>query len=229
MSRLQKIIINFVAISVVFFSTGCEKHISDNDSNLKVAVSILPYKGIVRAIGGDKVEVASLLPPGVSPPEFDPTPKLLKKAAEADLYIRVGEFFEFENVWLDKLTEVNRNVKIFESSDDLQIEHHNPHVWHGIDEVKQISRNICDILRENDSVNADMYRKNLSTYTYKIDSLAGVIKERLKGIENRIMFTYHPAWLYFGKSFDIELVSIEDHGKEPKAQDIARLIDRAKR
>ena len=63
-----------------------------NAMQLNVAVSIDALTCIVKAIGGDKVKVYSLLPEGVEPHAFQATSDIVQKALNADLLVLTGHF-----------------------------------------------------------------------------------------------------------------------------------------
>jgi zinc transport system substrate-binding protein len=79
-------------------------------AKMDVAVSILPIQTFVQKIGGDKVNIALMVKPGNSPHTYEPKPSQMKQIAKAKLYFAIG--VEFENVWLKKFHDVNKNMEI---------------------------------------------------------------------------------------------------------------------
>ena len=228
MSRLQKLTSGLFIIFVVFSLISCSSEVK-RDSKLKIAVSVPTYVDIVHQIGKDKVDVFSLLPPGVNPHDIDITPAQLQKLTSSDLYIRVGNFFNMEEIVLKKIEGLGDSLKIFDSSNGVEVKYNNPHVWNGIKEVRRISGNIVAELSKIDPANKDFYEENFRSYASKIDSASAMIREKLTGLRTNVIITYHPALLYFADSFGLVEISIEKHGHEPNAKDIADLINKAKR
>ena len=72
---------------------------------IKVATTIAPLGDFVKAVGGEKVEVTVVVPPGAEPHTFEPTPSLMMDVARADLYVMNGAGLEF---WMDKLLQANK-------------------------------------------------------------------------------------------------------------------------
>ena len=70
-----------------------------------MATTIAPLGDFVKAVGGEKVEVTVVVPPGAEPHTFEPTPSLMVDVAKADLYVMNGAGLEF---WMDKLLEANK-------------------------------------------------------------------------------------------------------------------------
>ncbi len=66
-----------------------------------VIASIAPLADFVRQVGGERVDVKLLLPPGASPHTFEPTPRVVKEVSTADLFVKIGAGLEF---WAEKIT-----------------------------------------------------------------------------------------------------------------------------
>jgi len=79
-------------------------------ANVNAVVSILPQKTFVKAIGGDKVNVALMVKPGNSPHSYEPKPSQMRDIAKADIYFAIG--VEFEGVWIPKFANQNKKMKI---------------------------------------------------------------------------------------------------------------------
>ena len=62
---------------------------------IKVIAGIAPLADFVRQVGGDRVDVKLLLPPGASPHVFEPTPKAVKDVSVADVFVKIGAGLEF--------------------------------------------------------------------------------------------------------------------------------------
>lgn len=62
---------------------------------IKVAATIAPLADLVKAVGGDRVDVTVVVPPGAEPHTFEPTPSLMVKLSQADLYVMNGAGLEF--------------------------------------------------------------------------------------------------------------------------------------
>src|SRR4030042_6685549 len=98
---------------------------------IKVIASIAPLADFVRQVGGDRVDVKLLLPPGASPHVFEPTPKAVKDVSVAHVFVKIGAGLEF---WAEKIIRSSGNKKliIVDSSSGIQlIKHHDEHEAHG--------------------------------------------------------------------------------------------------
>jgi zinc transport system substrate-binding protein len=216
---------------------SCGEKSSDND-RMGVIVTILPQAEFAKSVGGEKVEVTVMVPPGADPHTYELTPNQMKKVSGAELYAKVGSGVEFELAWLNKITAQNKDMLVVDCSqginllqqtgDDEEEEGMDPHIWMSPLNVKVMVENICDGLVEIDPENKAYYEANRDAYLQKLTQLDQEIKEGLSGVTNRVFMVYHPAFGYFAKEYDLTMLSIEKEGKEPTAAGLARLIDQAK-
>jgi zinc transport system substrate-binding protein len=95
-----------------YISTACQTHTQPRDDILRVAVTIPPLAEFVEQVGKEQVQITIMVPPGVSPHTYEPVPSQLALLASTDLYVKVGTPIEFELVWLDKLTAMNKTMHI---------------------------------------------------------------------------------------------------------------------
>ena len=82
------------------------------ESQLEVMVSIPPQKYFVERIGGDRVNVNILLPPGASPATYEPKPQQLKSLSDADAYVRIH--VPFENAWWERISSANSDLQVID-------------------------------------------------------------------------------------------------------------------
>ncbi|MDZ4975936.1 ABC transporter substrate-binding protein, partial [Clostridium perfringens] len=87
----KKLLAVTLILGVILSFSGCiNKGNNDNGEKLRVGVTISPLKDFTEAIGGDKVEVVSILPNGSDAHSFDPKPKDLKDLINTDMFIYNG-------------------------------------------------------------------------------------------------------------------------------------------
>ena len=199
-------------------------------------VSVLPEQTFAKAIGGDKVNVTVMVPPGQEPHTYEPKPSQMREISKADLYLTLG--VPFEESWLPKLRNQNSKMEIINVGKDIErVEitknHHNgldPHIWTSPENVKIIAKNIYSALVAKDKVNSDYYKSNYEKFLTKIDETDKEIKKILSSLPKGTKFmVFHPAWGYFAKEYGLEQIAIEAGGKEPKPKQLIHLIDEAKK
>ena len=198
------------------------------DNKIGVVVTILPQAEFVERIGGDKVKVTVMVPPGASPHTYEPTPSQLKEVSNAKMYAKVGSGIEFELAWMDKILSVNKKMLVVDCSKGIELIDNDPHIWLSPKNAKIMVENIYQGLVQVDPANQEYYARNKEKYLQELDKLDNEIARALSGRENRKIMVYHPAWTYFAREYGLEQIPIEKEGKEPTPQGIASLIRQAR-
>lgn len=202
------------------------------DSKLNVIVSILPQKAFVNAVGGNLVNVKELIPPGGSPATYEPKPSDLALIEKADIYFRIGHI-PFEKSHIDKFAGLNPNMKIVDTSVNVQLRHFenggvDPHLWLSPMQVKKQVDVIAETLSQEDPVNADTYNSNAERFKKDLDALHSEIESEFAELKTDKLMVFHPAWGYFADEYGLEQIAIEQSGKEPTAQELQHIIEEAK-
>ncbi|MEA1983816.1 MAG: zinc ABC transporter substrate-binding protein [Campylobacterota bacterium] len=83
-------------------------------ANINVVVSILPQEEFVEKIGGDRVDVTTMVQPGSNPHSYEPKASQMRALSKADIYFPIG--IEFEKAWLGKFAQHNKEMKFVETT-----------------------------------------------------------------------------------------------------------------
>jgi len=229
------LIIIFMAVAYLYTFTG--NNTGSRDGQIGVVVTVGPQEEFVKRVGGDRVNVTVMVPPGADPHTYEPLPNQMKQVQDAQIYFQVGSDVEFELAWMGKLTSMNSQMKLVNTSTGIQLipntaeseEGSDPHVWVSPRNAKVMVENIYQSLVQADPENKDYYTKNRDEYLKELDELDKNITQRLSGKNNTKIMVYHPAWAYFCRDYNLNQISIEQNGKEPTPQAIASLVDTARR
>jgi zinc transport system substrate-binding protein len=232
---LPTVLMLLLAASLMVVAAGCNREANSTGKTV-VAVSILPQAGFVEAIGGDKVEVVVMVPPGASPHTYEVTPDQMTQLSKAKMYAKVGSPVEFELNWMDKLIAVNKNMLVVDCSKGIDLIKSqdpdepgmDPHIWLSVKNAKIMVQNICNGLVQVDNANKAYYEKNCADYLEKLTKLDDDLAADLSGVKNRSFIVYHPAFGYFARDYNLTQIGVEQEGKEPDADYIVRLIQEAK-
>ena len=111
-----------------------------------------------------------------------------------------------------------------EEHDEEHEAHADPHVWLNPMLAITMARNISDALIDMDKANKDFYLENFQKLMNDLLAFDESAKNELAGLKNRKFVVYHPAWGYFAKHYDLEQISIERNGKEPKIDEMASTV-----
>ncbi len=236
----KKLLIFSIIFSALFFS-ACSTNEISNDPNIKkkisVAVSIVPQETFVKAVGGDKVDVVTMIPPGKSPENFAPSPELMEKLSTASVYFTIGVPTENANM-LPKIKDFNKDIKMVNMADtvskvypDRKFEsgERDPHIWLSPKRVIVMVQEIVSELSLEDPNNKSFYQTNGENYINKLKKIDIDTKESLLALKKKAFICYHPAFGYFADEYGLEMVSLEQEGKEATIQDLQHTIDFAKK
>ncbi|MFA6371527.1 MAG: zinc ABC transporter substrate-binding protein [Methanothrix sp.] len=198
---------------------------------IKVAATIAPLGDFVRAVGGEKVEITVVVPPGAEPHTFEPTPSLMMDVTKADLYVMNGAGLEF---WMDKLLQANKMMVVVDSSQGIALLQESegeiePHVWISLRNAAMQVNNICSGLIAVDPANRDYYIKNRDDYLQKLQSLDEELNRTFAGKESRIFIVHHPAWTYFARDYNLRQVPLMENEKEPGPKYLGEVIELARK
>ncbi|RJS92140.1 zinc ABC transporter substrate-binding protein [Candidatus Bathyarchaeota archaeon] len=232
MENFKPLIISTVTVFMIVFLMGLsiQPFISQGHvEKIRVIVTILPQAEFVEKIGGERVQVSVMVPPGASPHTYEPTPKQLVEVSEADIYFQVGSGIDFESAFMDKIVKLNSKMLVVNCSKGIKIFDRDPHVWLSPRNAKKMVRNIYDALVQVDPKNREYYRRNMELYLEELDKLDREIREILKNVTNRHFMIYHPAWGYFAREYNLTQIPVEKEGKEPTVRGLMALIDQARR
>jgi len=190
-------------------------------------VSIVPQKYFVERIGGDKVNVSVMAGPGFSPATYEPRPSQIEKLSETQMYVRIG--VPFEEAWIGRIAAASESMFIVDQSEGIErIGGTDPHVWLSPRLVKVQAQQIFDALVELDPDNETFYGANLEAFLADLDELDASIQQALAALESRKFMVFHPAWSYFARDYDLEMIPVQIEGSDPSAAEMADLIRTAR-
>jgi zinc transport system substrate-binding protein len=225
--------------SLAAFATSCGMK-GEASEQIGVVVTILPQAEFVEKVGGDKVNVTVMVPPGAEPHTYEPTPSQMTAVSRAKMYAEVGSGIGFELAWMGKLIEQNKGILVVDCSkgialqemtapdEDVEPGGMDPHIWMSPVNAETMVQNICDGLVQIDPANKAYYEENRDAYLQELTQLDQDIRNGLSGVVNRRFIVDHPAFGYFAKEYNLTMISIEVEGKEPTPAGITHLIDQAK-
>ncbi|CDG64991.1 heavy metal ABC transporter substrate-binding protein [Methanobacterium sp. MB1] len=243
MIERKKILIVILLILLLALSLAVYFHTATSDSTppisdkIGVVVTVGPQEEFVKRVGGDRVNVMVMVPPGSDPHTYEPLAEQMKQVQNAQIYFQVGSGVEFELTWLDKLRSMNQQMRVVNSSKGIQLipstaeseEGSDPHVWVSPKNAKIMVENIYQALVETDPANRDYYTKNKDEYLSELEELDKNITKTMADKNSTTIMVYHPSWAYFCKDYNLHQLAIEKEGKEPTSQDIIQIVDTARK
>jgi zinc/manganese transport system substrate-binding protein len=197
---------------------------------LNIVASFSILGDFVKNVGGERVNVTTLVGPDGDVHVYTPAPSDARKIADAKLLIINGLGLEG---WLPRLVQSAGSKALIVTATDgiapLEIgADADPHAWQSVANAKIYVTNIRDALVTTDPAAAGIYRANTETYLAKLDTLDREVREAIAQIPpaRRKVISTHRAFGYFAAAYGIDFiaplgVSTES---EPSARDIAAVI-----
>lgn len=184
---------------------------AQTEDRLKVVTTFTVIADIARNVAGDAAEVESITRPNAEIHEYQPTPRDILRAQDADLVLWNGLNLE---LWFERFFRNLRDVPgvvVSEGVEPMGIGEGpyegkpNPHAWMSPSDVLIYVENIRAALAEHDPDNADTYAANAAAYGEAIRNTVAPIRERLSAIpeERRWLVTSEGAFSYLARDFGL--------------------------
>jgi len=208
---------------------------------LKVVASFSILGDMVKNVGGDRVDVITLVGPGGDTHVYQPTPADAKNVARAGLVFVSGLGFEG---WMDRLVKTSGGtgrlvvasegvtplICASEEQDNRMVT--DPHAWQDLQNGKIYVANIARALIQADPAGAAVYTANAAAYTQKIEAMDAWVKAEFATIApgERKMITSHDAFGYFGRAYGMTILSPLGYSTESEASalNVGKLIRQIK-
>ena len=216
---------------------------------LQVVASFSILGDLVKNVGGEAVEVTTLIGPGIDAHTYDPAPADLVDLGEAEVIFENGLGFE---PWLDQFfastqppgarVVVTEGITPRAAGEDHAVDagqeanasepgQFDPHVWHDVANVIVMAGNIRDALARADPDRAELYEANAAAYVAELEALDTSIRQQVGTLpeERRKLITSHDTFGYFAAAYGFEVLgtalgSLSTEAGDPSAQDIVLLI-----
>lgn len=232
----------FMVVSFALFLAACGNEAeSSNDSSgessegkITVVTTIAQIGEPLSVIGGDRVEVQSLMGPSVDPHLYNPTQSDVKTVDSADVIFYNG--LDLEVNMKKVFEEIGETKPVLAIGDtlpeDVLLEDEegavDPHIWFDIDLWKQALDAAVEELKEFSPDDAEYFEENKLDYFAKLDKLkeeAEVLQDIPE--EQRVLVTAHDAFGYFGNMHNMEVIGLQGLSTEDEigVSDINNTID----
>ncbi|MBK8173913.1 MAG: metal ABC transporter substrate-binding protein [Rhodospirillales bacterium] len=224
------------------------------DPPVPVIASFSILGDMVHAVGGERVQVTTLVGPDGNAHVYQPTPADARAVSRARLVVVNGLGFEG---WMDRLvtssgyrgpiviaTDHVAPRIVDDAEDDAKAAGHgqhgdtantgepsesiDPHAWQSLANAAIYVANITDGLCAVDPAGADVYRANARQYTAAIEALDAEVRASIARLpqDRRKVVTSHDAFGYFAAAYGMQFIAPEGVSTESEAsaKDVAKLI-----
>ncbi len=228
--RLMTILLLLLAAAALGCGDGGSP---DGGGKLTVAATTPQVADLARNVGGDRVDVRTIVPAGADPHDYEPRPSDVAAIADAGVVLRSGGDLD---EWLGELTDNAggdaQTASLIDSVETIDGEGEaDPHWWQDPRNAARAVRTIERQLEEADPEERERYRKNADRYAARLRALdAGIARcvDRVPAAKRKIVTT-HDALGYFADRYGIEVVGAVIPSLSTQAQasagDVQRLVE----
>jgi zinc/manganese transport system substrate-binding protein len=197
---------------------------------IQIVASFSILGDFARNVGGDRVNVTTLVGPNSDVHVYTPGPADAKKIADAKLVIINGLGLEG---WLPRLVQSSGSkATVVTATSGIAPRKlgfdADPHAWQAVVNAKIYVANIRDALVAADQTSAAAYRANADAYLTKLDALDREVRDAVTQIAQarRKVISTHDAFGYFAAAYGIAFIAPQGVSteSEPSARDIAAII-----
>lgn len=205
-------------ICFVLFLAACGERAEQTEKEdvIHVVTTIAQIGEPLSVIGGDRVQVESLMGPSVDPHLYNPTQSDMARVDEADIIFYNG--LNLEANMTDMFQQLGASKPVLAVGEVIPEEALlkdeqgaiDPHIWFDIDLWKQALDQAVEELKTYAPEDKNFFEKNKSEYFERLDELKKEA-EKLREIpeSRRILVTAHDAFGYFGRMHQMEVIGLQ--------------------
>lgn len=238
--KRKTVIILISVIMLMFLFSGCNDSKVSEDPNkilkgkINVYTTLYVLEEFSNKIGGDYVDVINLVPPGVSPHDFEPSARDITSLVKGDVFIYNGAGLELwvnnvlENLKDTEVLVVNgsENIELIKVIDNHQTTY-DPHVWlNPLNAIKQ-AEVIKDTFIELDPEHRSIYEINYLQLMEELIALDNKFENELNNIERKDFYVSHAAFGYLAQRYNLIQHSISGFTSEdePSSLELHKIIE----
>jgi manganese/zinc/iron transport system substrate-binding protein len=237
---MKKIILVILILTFLLAACGTGNSASDvplTDRKINVVTTTGMIGDIVVNVGGERVNVVSLMGPGVDPHLYKPTASDVTRLENADIVFynglhlegRMAEVFEKMEEAGSATFAVTEEVDTSLLYESPQYEgQFDPHIWFDVTLWKFGVEKVAKELITLDPASSEVYEANASAYLAQLDELDAYVRTQIGSLpeESRVLVTAHDAFGYFGAQYGMEVHGLQgtSTAAEAGAADVQNLV-----
>lgn len=250
MKRILCIIL-LLALTMSLGACGGSEPAEEDGAALRIVTTVFPAYDFARQIGGGRVSVTLLVPPGAESHSFEPTAKDIVRIRECSLFFCNGGESE---AWVEELLadtpvemlvmldcvdaleeEVKEGMQQSPGHDHEEEEEgpeYDEHVWTSPVKAREICAALCERLCALDPAGAAEYRANLERYGAELEALDAAFRQAVEqGSRRTVVFADRFPVRYFVEEYGLDYFAAFPgcaDDTEPSARTVAFLIDKVR-
>lgn len=221
-----------LVVLLIFGLSACGLKTAKKPSKPIVYASFYPIYDLASKIGGDKITVKTIIPPGIEPHDWEPSTKDVADMTKANVILYLGLGMDS---WIDKIKSSASNTAFYEVSKGVDAVKSgstiNPHIWLSPKSALIMAKNINEALQKTDSKNKEYYNKNYENLKSTLESLDKEYADSLSKAKLKTFIVYHSAFNYIARDYGLRqesLVGMSDEA-EPSPTRMAEIINLIKK
>jgi len=185
------------------------------DGRPLVVASVFPVYEFARQVAGDRAQVVSLVPTGVEPHDWEPSPQDMAQVRRARLFVYNGAGFE---PWADKVkSEVDgKTTAVVSATAGIPLVGGDPHVWLDPTLARMEVETIRAALTRVDPGGTEVYAAQAKAFAAKLGALDERFATGLRNCARRDVVVSHAAFGYLTRRYHLEQVPVM--GLAPEAE-----------
>jgi zinc transport system substrate-binding protein len=220
----------WIALAAVLVVSGCEP--APPPARPLVVATIYPLWDFSRQVAGDRAEVVALVPPGVEPHDWEPSPRDVSQVQRATVFVHTGTTVD---TWARKLlVDPKSRSTVVDASRGLSMLTRggasDPHVWLDPALARAQVEAIATGLGQADPAGRAIYDENAKRFNARLEALDQAFATGLEHCARREIVTSHAAFAYLARRY--RLVQVPLMGLAPEAEpspaDVAAIIKTAR-
>lgn len=245
MHRISRIGLPALALAATLAGPGPARA----QERIRVVTTLPVFAELVKAVGGDRVEVTAVATPLQDPHFVEAKPSYILAAGRADLFVAAG--MDLEVGWEPLVREGSRNAdiqiggrgyvdasahvqklgvptgRIDRSRGDVH-PYGNPHYWLDPLNAVPLTADIALALSRVDPANAGLYNDRRRDFLARLERRMASWRARMEPLRGSRIAAYHESWEYLARRFGLEIVGTLEPkpGIPPSPSHLARLMDR---
>ncbi len=223
-----------LGLALVFLLlAGCTQAPAQQGGKAVVLATFFPLYDFTQKVVGDTTEVRTLVPAGVEPHDYEPTPQDLLKAQQAQAFVTMG--LEFASLEEKTAQAMGPSMRVIDAAKGIPLREtggmKDPHIWLSPKKAAQMLDNIAAGLKETYPGNAERYEENRVKASADLKALDQDFKKGLARCGQDTILVSHNAFSYLADDYGFKTLFISglEPEAEPEPEQLADLIDAAKR
>jgi zinc transport system substrate-binding protein len=220
-----------IALAAALTLAGCQG--PSGPARPLVVATVYPLWELTRQVAGDRAEVVSLVPPGVEPHDWEPSPRDVSLVHRATVFVHAGTGID---AWAGRLlVGLPARTRVIDATRGLspltQGARPDPHVWLDPVLARAQAHTIAEGLAQADPAGRPVYLEHTKALDARLDALDRAFAAGLHDCARREIVTSHAAFAYLARRYGLTQVPLMGLAPEaePSPADLAAIVQTARR